>query len=76
MLVFSETFYTPEEIAAAWKLSPDTVRRIFQNESGVMVIENRCVFGKRQYRTLRIPESVAERVYHRLALKGNGRVPC
>jgi hypothetical protein len=72
----SETFYTPEEIAVAWKLSPDTVRRIFQNEPGVLVFQKSRLNGRRRYRTLRIPDSVAERVYHRLALKGNGRAEC
>lgn len=70
-----ERFYSPERIAELWSLSSDTVRRIFENEPGVLVIERPRVYGKRRYRTLRIPESVASRVYHRLALKG-GRPTC
>jgi hypothetical protein len=51
-----------------WNLSPDKVRRLFENESGVVVlgdeVPNR---GKRRYRTLLIPESVVERVHRRLS---------
>ncbi|MDA2914395.1 hypothetical protein MYX77_10675 [Acidobacteriia bacterium AH_259_A11_L15] len=61
-----ERHYTVDEIAEAWKLSRDKVRRLFENEPGVLVLENRGAFSKRRYRTLRIPESVAERVYRRL----------
>ncbi|HEV2304369.1 MAG TPA: hypothetical protein VGR93_02525 [Candidatus Acidoferrales bacterium] len=65
-----ERCFSPEQIAELWALSPDTVRRIFEHESGVLVIERPRIRGKRRYRTLRIPESVAQRVYHRLSLKG------
>lgn len=61
-----ERHYTVDEIAEAWKLSRDKVRRLFEDEPGVLVLENRSPFSKRRYRTLRIPESVAERVYRRL----------
>ena len=70
-----ERCYSPEQIAELLAMSPDTVRRIFENEPGVLVFERPRVYGKRRYRTLRIPESVASRVYHRLALKG-GRPTC
>jgi len=69
-----ERFYSPEQIAEKWALSPHTIRRIFENEPDVLVIERPHVYGKRRHRTLRIPESVAQRVYHRLAKKG--RPPC
>ena len=70
-----ERCYSPEQIAELWAMSSDTVRRIFENEPGVLVIERPRSYGKRRYRTLRIPESVGSRVYHRLALKG-GRPTC
>lgn len=70
-----ERCFSPEQLAELWALSPDTVRRIFEDEPGVLAIERPRVYGKRRYRTLRIPESVASRVYHRLALKG-GRPTC
>lgn len=65
-----ERCYSPEQLAELWALSPDAVRRIFGSEPGVLVIERPRIYGKRRYRTLRIPESVASRVYHRLSLKG------
>jgi len=58
-----ERHYAPEEIADLWSLSADTVRRLFEREPGVMVIERT---KKRRYRTLRIPESVALRVHRRM----------
>lgn len=65
-LALAEAHFTPDEIATAWKLSADKVRRLFENEPGVVVLENRRSFGRRRYRTLRISASVAERVYRRL----------
>lgn len=62
-----EPFYTPKEIAEHLKLSTDKVIRLFEKEPGVMVIENRGTPWKRRYRTLRIPESVLERVQQRLS---------
>jgi len=64
-----ERHYTVEEIARAWNLSPDTVRRIFEREPGVLVVENYRAYGKRRYRTLRIPAAVAERVHRRMLTK-------
>jgi hypothetical protein len=60
-----EPFYTIVEVAERLKVNDDTVRRLFLNEPGVVVI---CFprKGKRVYRTLRIPESVLRRVVTRL----------
>ena len=64
-----ERHYRPEELADLWNLSPDAVRRLFENEPGVLVYEgNGLRYGKRRYRTLRIPVSVAERVHRRLSV--------
>lgn len=60
--------YSPAQIAELWCLSVDSVRKIFDNEPGVLVLGNatpRC--GKRSYTTLRIPEHVLERVHRRLS---------
>jgi hypothetical protein len=46
-----------------WNLSKDTVRRIFQKEPGVVVLGNEARACKRRYRTLRIPQSVLQRVH-------------
>jgi len=59
-----ERHFTPRDLADLWKLDETTIRRIFQDEPGVLKIgkANRRD-GKRDYITLRIPESVAARVY-------------
>jgi len=62
-----EAFFTPKEIAERLKLSTDKVIRLFQKEPGVIVIGNEGAKYKRRYRTLRIPESVLERVQRRLS---------
>lgn len=61
--------YTPAEIAQMWHLSADAVRKIFENEPGVLVLSD-VKRGKRRYRTLRIPESVAQRVHGQISLSG------
>jgi hypothetical protein len=55
-----ERHYTPDELGQLWNLSADTVRRLFEREPGVLVIE-RATSRARRYRTLRRPESVAQR---------------
>ena len=65
--IFTERHYTCAEVAALWNISPDEVRKIFQNEPGVLVLGNQASGHKRRYTTLRIPESVLERVHRRLS---------
>ena len=60
--------YAPAEVAEMWSLSVDTVRKIFENEPGVLTIPTSAPRrGKRRYITLRIPLHVIERVHRRLA---------
>lgn len=67
-LLFDERHYAVAEIAAMWQLSPDAIRRTFQNEPGALVLGNgESVRSKRRYTTLRIPQSVVERVHRRLS---------
>jgi hypothetical protein len=65
--------FTIEEIAERWKMSPDTVRRLFENEPGVLTLDNRDTVYKRRYRTLRIPGPVMERVFRRLQSPGGDK---
>lgn len=59
-----EPHYTPQDLAQTWKLDETTIRRLFQDEPGVFKIGKLGRRdGKRDYITLRIPASVAERVY-------------
>ncbi len=62
-----EQHNTPREIAARLSLSIDKVRRMFQDEPGVIVIGEQSTAYKRRYNTLRIPESVLQRVLRRLS---------
>ena len=71
-----EKHYTPQEVAELWGLSDSAVRRLFQDEPGVLRVgEPSRRLGrllKRRYFTLRIPESVVIRVHQRLSV-GAGR---
>jgi hypothetical protein len=60
----SDVFLTVADVAERLKVNDETVRRLFLNEPGVVVI---CFprRGRRVYRTLRIPERVFQRVLTR-----------
>jgi hypothetical protein len=60
-----EKHFSPKELGELWGLSSDTIRRLFHREPGVLVL-NDGARGKRRYRTVRIPASVAERLHRRL----------
>lgn len=61
-----ERHYTPLEVADFWRVDVELVRRIFRDEPGVMVLQSPQKQGKRSYKTIRIPQSVLERVHKRL----------
>jgi hypothetical protein len=63
-----ELHYTVDDITEMWKLSRDSVRRLFRDEPGVLAISPRQRRGKRAYVTLRIPASVVERVHRKISL--------
>lgn len=63
----AEKHYSPDEIAELWGVSAETIRVLFREESGVLKIGKPGNRYKRGYYTLRIPESVAERVHRRLS---------
>lgn len=52
----TDRHYTPQELATAWGMSPEFIRRRFRYEPGVVMLG----------RSMRIPTAVAERV-HRVA---------
>ena len=61
-----EHHYTPQDLAELWKFDESTIRRMFIDEPGVLKYGNSYRrSGRREYFTLRIPESVARRVYAR-----------
>jgi hypothetical protein len=63
-----EVLYTVTEVAEMWKFSNDYVRNLFKNEPGVRVMGRPHTRLKRGYLTLRIPESVLNRVERRLTI--------
>lgn len=61
-----ERHFTPRQLAELWILHESTIRRLFIDEPGVLKYGHSCRRdGRRDYVTLRIPESVARRVYAR-----------
>jgi hypothetical protein len=67
-----ERHYSVEELTQLWGMSDDFVRRLFLREPGVVVFFKHQP-GRRVYRTLRIPESVAKRVHRRMRRDEDGR---
>jgi hypothetical protein len=59
--------YSTKELAFRWNLSAETLRRIFLKEPGVLIFRNQQA-GKRIFRTMRIPGSVAIRVKNRMTV--------
>ncbi len=67
-----ERHYTPQELAELWQLDESTIRRIFMDEPGVLrYCRQHARRGRRDYVTLRIPASVAERVHSKKTRQGN-----
>ena len=66
----AEPHYKVAEVAELWRVSRDTVRRLFENEPGVLVLGELRPRNKRRYITIRIPESVLARVRRKLSLSG------
>ena len=66
-----ERHYTVDELAELWKLSRETVRRLFQDVPGVLEFGVGASYG-RPYITLRIPESVVIRRHRQLSLGRDG----
>jgi transcriptional regulator GlxA family with amidase domain len=65
-----EKHYSVSEVAELWGLSERTIRRIFTDELGVIKWEKSETRFKRGYTTLRIPESVVQRVHRKLRKAG------
>lgn len=62
----TERHYTVQQVADEWQLSAWMIRRLFENEAGVLRIGDRLTPCKRKYVTIRIPEHVKQRVRMRL----------
>ena len=68
--LFEERHYSVSQLAVMWNLSEDAVRRLFRNEPGVLHLarEAKGKPHRRPYTTLRIPQSVVERVHRHHSL--------
>jgi hypothetical protein len=61
-----EKHYSVSEVAELWGLGPDKVRAMFRNVPGVLKIGNKEKRFQRGYISLRIPESVLQKVHAEL----------
>jgi len=70
-LVVDEKHFSPSQLAEAWGVSAETVRILFRNEPGVLRLPSQAEHEPkakiRKYESLKIPQSVAERVHRRLS---------
>jgi hypothetical protein len=66
-LAAMELHFSPADLAKKWGVSIETIRTIFREEPGVLKIGKPGTKFRRGYFTLRIPESIAERVHRRLS---------
>jgi len=64
-VTFAERHYSVKELASMWHLSPAAIRRLFRNEPGVLRYGRSKKGHQRDYVSIRIPHSVAQRVYRR-----------
>jgi hypothetical protein len=60
-----ERHFTPKQLSEIWGFSKDTILRWFEDEPGVLKCGSEGGRGKRRKITIRIPESVAQSVYHK-----------
>jgi hypothetical protein len=66
-MLMGEKHWTPQELAKTWGVSVQTIRELFKDEDGVLKIGRNGTRLRRRYMTLRIPNTVAERVHTRLS---------
>ena len=64
-----ETPYTVKEVAELTGFSPQTVTKMFENEPGVIIYEEKRPRKRASYRTIRIPRHVYRRVLARLTVQ-------
>ena len=66
-----ERHYSVVEVAEKWGLSEKTIRRMFEDEEGVLQWGSPETRYKRGYITLRIPESVLLRVHREREMRAS-----
>ena len=68
-----ERHYSINQISELWGLSPGVVRSLFRDRADVLHIGHGEKMRKRPYVTLRVPESVVQRVHAELREKKGKR---
>lgn len=58
---FLERHYSVNEAAAILNVHPETIRRLFRDNPGVLKLGHKDRRSKRGYVTLRIPESILKK---------------
>jgi len=67
-LMVDEKHFSPTELAEAWGVSAETIRILFRNEPGVLRLPSQQASrNKREYVSIKIPQSVAERVHKKFS---------
>jgi AraC-like DNA-binding protein len=64
-----EKHYTVQELAEKWGMSESTIRRLFEDERGVLKLGKPETRYKKKRFMLRIPESVLLRVHTQMSAK-------
>jgi NADPH-dependent ferric siderophore reductase len=64
-----ESVFTPEELAERTKLHASTIRKLFADQPGVIRLGRPASRGHRRYYTIRVPKSVAERVFESMTVE-------
>jgi len=70
--IFTEEYYSPEQIAKSWGLDVKTVLSLFADEEGVEMSEQptKGRMSRRRQVAVQIPRRVLERVHARLSVPG------
>ena len=72
-----EQHYSPQQVAEMWGVHPNTIRRLFRGQPGVIEFGSEETRYKRRRKTMRIPESIVTRIHEswrEQATRNPGRV--
>jgi hypothetical protein len=59
--------YSVKELALVWNMSAESIRRLFLREPGTLIFKFSST-GRRTYRNIRVPGTVALRVQRRMTV--------
>lgn len=64
--------YSVKELALVWNMSAESIRRLFLREPGTLIFKFSST-GRRTYRNIRVPGTVALRVQKRMTVVAQER---